>query len=64
MAAFFLTLAIAINIAVYCWLGAMGTWSAAEVQAGERLAHLLVAGTFTMLAASTWYALSFVVRPF
>jgi hypothetical protein len=68
VAALFLTLAIAVNLAVYGWLGAMGAWSAMEApageRAGERLAHLLIAATFTMLAASTWYALSFVVRPF
>jgi hypothetical protein len=64
VAALFLTLAIAVNLAVYGWLGAMGTWSAMEAPAGERLTHLLIAATFTTLAASTWYALSFVVRPF
>ena len=63
-AALFLTLAIAVNLAVYGWLGAMGAWSAMEAPAGERLAHLLIAATFTMLAVSTWYALCFVVRPF
>jgi hypothetical protein len=28
------------------------------------LVHLLIAGTFTVLAAGVWYALSFEVRPF
>ena len=64
VAALFLTLAIAVNLAVYGWLGAMGTWSAMEAPAGDRLAHLLIAAIFTVLAASTWYVLSFVVRPF
>ena len=65
VAALFLTLAIAVNLAVYGWLGAMGAWSSAmEAPAGDRLAHLLIAATFTMLAASTWYVLCFVVRPF
>jgi hypothetical protein len=64
VAALFLTLAIAVNLAVYGWLGAMGSWSAMEAPAGDRLAHLLIAATFTMLAASTWYVLCFVVRPF
>jgi hypothetical protein len=57
-------LAIAVNLAVYGWLGAMGSWSAMEAPAGDRLAHLLIAATFTMVAASTWYVLCFVVRPF
>ena len=64
VAALFLALAIAVNLAVYGWLGAMGAWSATEAHAGDRLVYLLIAGTFTVMAASTWYALSFVVRPF
>jgi hypothetical protein len=64
-AALFLALAIAVNLAVYGWLGAMGAWwSATEAHAGGRLVHLLIAGTFTALAAGVWYALSFEVRPF
>jgi hypothetical protein len=63
-AALFLALAIAVNLAVYGWLGVVGAWSATEAHAGDRLAHLFIAGTFTVLAASTWYALAFVVRPF
>jgi len=64
-AALFLALAIAVNLAVYGWLGAMGAWwSATEAHAGDRLVHLLIAGTFTVLAAGAWYALSFEVRPF
>ncbi len=67
-AALFLALAMAVNLAVYGWLGAMGAWwSATEAPAGDRLVHLvhlLIAGTFTALAAGVWYALSFEVRPF
>ena len=64
-AALFLALAIAVNLAVYGWLGALGSWwSATEAHAGDRLVHLLIAGTFTVLAAGVWYALSFEVRPF
>jgi hypothetical protein len=39
-------------------------WFATEAHAGDRLVHLLIAGTFTVLAAGVWYALSFEVRPF
>jgi hypothetical protein len=63
-AALFLALAIAVNLAVYGWLGALGAWSGKEAHAGDRLAHLLIAGAFTVLAAGLWYALSFEVRPF
>jgi hypothetical protein len=63
-AALFLSLAIAVNLAVYGWLGAMGAWSATEAHTGDRLAHLLVAATFTALAVGAWYALAFVVLPF
>ena len=64
-AALFFALAIAVNLAVYGWLGALGAWSGKEAHdAGERLVHLLIAGTFTVLAAGLWYALSFEIRPF
>ena len=63
-AALFLAMAIAVNLAVYGWLGALGAWSGKEAHAGDRLAHLLIAGAFTVLAAGLWYALSFEVRPF
>jgi hypothetical protein len=63
-AALFLALAIAVNLAVYGWLGALGAWSGEEADRGERLIYLLIAGAFTALAAATWYALAFVVRPF
>jgi hypothetical protein len=60
----FLSLALAVNAAVYGWLGALGAWSVSLPDRGERLAHLLIAGGFTGLAAGAWYALAFVVRPF
>ncbi len=63
-AALFFAMAIAVNLAVYGWLGALGAWSGKEAHAGDRLAHLLIAGTFTLLAAGAWYVLSFEVRPF
>ena len=64
-AALFLALAIAVNLAVYGWLGAMGVWwSTTEAHAGERLFHLLIAGTFTVVAVGIWYTLSFEVRLF
>jgi hypothetical protein len=63
-AALFLALAIAVNLAVYGWLGTLGLWSSKEVNRKERLVYLFIAGNFTVLAVSTWYALAFVVRPF
>ena len=63
-AALFLSLALAVNLAVYGWLGALGTFSAKVANRYERLLYLFVGGLFTMLAAATWYALAFVVRPF
>jgi hypothetical protein len=63
-AALFLSLALAVNLAVYGWLGALGAWSAKETNRNERLAYLLVGAVFTVMAAASWYALSFVVRPF
>ena len=64
VAALFLTLAIAVNLAVYGWLGALGAWSAKEANRNERLVYLLVGAVFTVMAAASWYALAFVVRPF
>jgi len=64
VAALFLSLAIAVNLAVYGWLGAMGAWSATQAHAGDRLAHLLIAATFTAVAVGSWYTLAFVVLPF
>jgi hypothetical protein len=63
-AALFLSLALAVNLAVYGWLGALGAFSAKVANRYERLLYLFVGGLFTMLAAATWYALAFVVRPF
>ena len=63
-AALFLSLALAVNLAIYGWLGALGAWSGKEANRGERLIYLLIAGAFKALAAGTWYALAFVDRPF
>jgi hypothetical protein len=63
-AALFLSLALAVNLAVYGWLGALGAWSAKEANRNERVVYLFVGGVFTVMAAATWYALAFVVRPF
>ena len=63
-AVLFLSLALAVNLAVYAWLGALGAWSSKEANRNERLVYLFIAGVFTMLAAGSWYALAFVVRPF
>jgi hypothetical protein len=60
----FLSLALAVNLAVYGWLGALGAWSSKEINRNERLVYLFIASIFTVLAASTWYVLAFVVRPF
>ena len=60
----FLSLALAINLAVYGWLGALGAWSSTkEANRHERLVYLFIAAIFTALAAGAWYALAFVVRP-
>ncbi len=63
-AVLFLSLALAVNLAVYAWLGALGAWSSKDANRNERLVYLFIAGVFTMLAAGAWYALAFVVRPF
>ena len=64
-AVLFLSLALAVNLAVYGWLGALGAWSSGkEVNRDERLVYLFLAGVFTVLAAGAWYSLAFVVRPF
>jgi hypothetical protein len=59
----FLALALAVNLAVYGWLGVLGAWSAKEANRNERLVYLFIAGIFTGVAAGAWYALAFVVRP-
>ena len=63
-AVLFLSLALAVNLAVYAWLVALGAWSSKDANRNERLVYFFIAGVFTMLAAGTWYALAFVVRPF
>jgi hypothetical protein len=63
-AVLFLSLALAVNLAVYAWLGALGAWSTKNANRNERLVYLFIAGVFTMLAAGAWYTLAFVVRPF
>ncbi len=60
----FLSLALAVNMAVFGWLGALGAWSGKEASRSERLVYLFIAGIFTVLALGAWYALAFVVRPF
>jgi hypothetical protein len=63
-AVLFLSLALAVNLAVYAWLGALGAWLSKDANRNERLVYLFIAGFFTMLVSGTWYALAFVVRPF
>ena len=63
-AVLFLSLALAVNLTVYGWLGALGVWTSKEANRDQRLVYLFIAGTFTVLAASAWYVLAFVVRPF
>lgn len=63
-AVLFLSLALAVNLAVYGWLGALGVWSGKQADRGKRLIYLLIACAFTAMAAGSWYALAFVVRPF
>ncbi len=64
-AVLFLSLALAVNLAVYGWLGVLGAWSSGkEANRHERLAYLFIAGVFTALAVGAWYALAFLVRPF
>jgi hypothetical protein len=63
-AVLFLSLALAVNLAVYGWLGALGVWSSKEPDRNERLVHLFIAGIFTVLAAGAWYVLAFIVGPF
>ena len=60
----FLSLALAVNLAVYGWLGALGAYSGKEANRNERLVYLFIACAFALLAAGAWYALAFVVRPF
>ena len=59
----FLALAAAVNLAVYGWLGVVGAWPE-QADTSDRLAHLLIAAVATVMAVGTWYALSFMIRPF
>jgi hypothetical protein len=64
-AVLFVSLALAVNLAVYGWLGVLEVWSSSkEANRNERLTYICIAGTFTVVAAGAWYALAFVVRPF
>ena len=64
-AVLFLSLALAINLAVYGWLGALGALSSSkDANQNERLVYLFIASIFTVLAGGGWYTLAFVVRPF
>ncbi len=63
-AVLFISLALAVNLAVYGWLGVLGTWSGKEVDGKERLVYLFIAGIFTAMAVGAWYTLAFGVRPF
>jgi hypothetical protein len=61
----FFSLALAINLAVYGWPGALGAWSSSkDANQNERLVYLFIASIFTVLAGGGWYTLAFVVRPF
>jgi len=55
----FVLLALAVNLAVYGWLGALGAYSAKEASRSEKLVYLFIGGTFTVVAAGAWYALAF-----
>jgi hypothetical protein len=63
-AVLFLSLALALNLAVYGWLGALGVWSDKEANRNERLVYFLIACSFTLMAAGAWYTLAFGVSPF
>ncbi len=60
----FVSLALAVNLAVYGWLDVLGAYCAKEASRSEKLVYLFIADAFTVMAAGTWYALAFVVRPF
>ena len=60
----FLSLALAVNLAVYGWLGALGVWSSKEADRKENLVYLFIACILTVLAVGAWYVLAFVARPF
>lgn len=60
----FVSLALAVNLAVYGWLDVLGAYSAKEASRSKKLGYLFIAGAFMVMAAGTWYALAFVVHPF
>jgi len=43
-------IALAVNLAVYGWLGALVAYSSEEASRDERLVYLFIAGIFTLLA--------------
>ena len=57
-----LSLVLAVNPAVYGWLGALRTWSGKEADRNERLVYLLIAGAFMARVWGARYAPTFVVR--
>ena len=64
-AVLFVSLALAVPLAAYGWLGALGAWSSGkENNRNEKLVYLFIAGVFTGMATGAWYSLAFVVRPF
>jgi hypothetical protein len=64
-AVLFFSLALAVNLAVYGWLGVLGAWSSSkDANQNERLVYLFIASIFTVLAGGGWHTLAFVVRPF
>ena len=64
-AVLFVSLALAVPLAVYGWLGTLGAWSSGkETNRNEKLVYLFIVGVFTVMATGTWYSLAFVVRPF
>ncbi len=63
-AVLFLSLALAVNLAVYGWLGVLEAWSTKEANRHEKLVYLFIAGIFSVLAAAAWYTLAFELRPF
>jgi hypothetical protein len=64
VAALLLALVLITNVAVRGWLGALGAFSAKEANRRERLVYLFIGGVFTVMAATTWYTLAFMVLPF
>jgi hypothetical protein len=59
----FLSLALAVLLAVDGWLAALGVWSNKGGKRDDTLVHLFLAGVFTVMAACVWYVLAFRGRP-